>query len=72
MTGPAHDAKGETKARTSLFLLALIIAAACVVVLQYTPYRLFAAEKTSTLWGVLVGLIIGGFIFAWLRISTRD
>jgi hypothetical protein len=72
MTGPPHDDDDQTKARTSVFLLGLIIAAACVVVLQYTPYRLFSAEKTSTLWGVLVGLIMGGFIFGWLRMSTRD
>jgi hypothetical protein len=72
VTGPPRDDNDETKARTSIFLLALIIAAACVVVLQYTPYRFFSADKTSTLWGVLVGLIIGGFIFGWLHISTRD
>ncbi|HEV7837369.1 MAG TPA: hypothetical protein VGO75_04810 [Gemmatimonadaceae bacterium] len=44
--------------------------AAVLVALQYTPYALFASEKTSMLWGILVGLIIGGFVFGWLRFKN--
>lgn len=72
MTHPTHDNSGPTKPRNSLFLLLLIVVAAWVVILQYTRYRLFSVDKTSTLWGVLVGMVIGGFIFGWLRITTRD
>lgn len=70
MTRPTDNS--DSKPRNSLFLLLLIVVAAWVVILQYTRYRLFAADKTSTLWGVLVGMVIGGFIFGWLRVSTRD
>jgi Na+/H+ antiporter NhaC len=72
VTDPARDNRRPTKPRNSLFLLLLIVVAAWVVILQYTRYRLFSVDKTSTLWGVLVGMVIGGFIFGWLRITTRD
>jgi hypothetical protein len=63
---------GDIHARTSAVLVVLIIIAAIVVVVQYTPWALFPHDTTSTLWGVLVGLILGGMIFGWLRFSTRD
>jgi Na+/H+ antiporter NhaC len=59
---PSH----RRPARNSRFLIVLIIAAATVVALQYTPRALFPSEKTSMLWGVLTGLVLGGFIFGWL------
>jgi hypothetical protein len=52
--------------------MALIIVAVVVVSLQYTPYALFSSEQTSTLWGMVTGLIIGGFIFGWLKAPWKD
>jgi len=54
-------------ARNSKFLMALIVVGVIVVALQYTEHALFSSEKTSMLWGMLTGLIIGGFIFGWLK-----
>ncbi len=59
-------------ARNSVFLIALIVVAAIIVALQYTPYPLFARERTSTIWGMLTGLILGGFIFGWLKFRKGD
>ena len=67
---PQHT--GDIHARTSAVLVVLIVIAVIVVVSQYTPWALFPPDKTSTIWGVLVGLIVGGMIFGWLRFSTRD
>jgi hypothetical protein len=58
--------------RNSKFLMALIVVAVIVVSLQYTPYAFFASDQTSMLWGMLTGLIIGGFIFGWLKYPWRD
>ena len=58
-------------ARNSKFLIALILIAAILVASQYTPYAPFAGEQTSTLWGVLTGLVIGGLIFGWLKKPWR-
>ncbi len=68
---PADEESFKRPAQNSPFLIALIIAAAVIVALQYTDRALFAADKTSTLWGVLTGLIIGGFIFRWLKVPFR-
>jgi hypothetical protein len=57
----------EKKGPTGTLVSVLLGIAGVVVALQYTPYALFTADKTSMLWGILVGLIIGGFIFGWLR-----
>ena len=57
----------EKRGRSGNIVFGLMAIAGIVVALQYTPYALFAAEKTSMLWGMLVGLIIGGFVFGWLR-----
>jgi len=54
-------------ARNSKFLIALIIVGAFVVAFQYTEYALFSDEQTSLLWGMLTGLVIGGWIFGWLK-----
>ncbi len=59
-------------ARNSKFLMAIIVAAVIVVSLQYTEYALFASDKTSMLWGMLTGLIIGGFIFGWLKYPWKE
>jgi hypothetical protein len=62
----------ERRGGSGMAVSVLLVIAGVVVALQYTPYALFAAEQTSTLWGVLVGLVIGGFIFGWLRFRTED
>jgi archaellum biogenesis protein FlaJ (TadC family) len=59
-------------ARNSAFLIAIIIAMAIIVALQYTPYAIFPGEKTSLLWGMLTGLVIGGLIFGWLKFHWSD
>ena len=48
---------------------ALLVAIAVVVALQYTSYALLPAEKTDTLWGVLVG---AGFTVAVVEWHWRD
>jgi branched-subunit amino acid transport protein AzlD len=72
MTEPTNPESRERHLQASPYLVVLIVAAAMVVILQYTPYMLFPAEKTSTLWGVLVGLVLGGFIFGWLGYRRSD
>lgn len=57
--------------RASKFLIVLIVAMATIVALQYTPRALFSAENTSTLWGMLTGLVIGGFVFGWLTLRRE-
>ena len=52
--------------------MALIVVAVMVVSLQYTPYAFFASDQTSMLWGMLTGLIIGGFIFGWLKYPWKE
>jgi archaellum biogenesis protein FlaJ (TadC family) len=59
-------------ARNSTFLIAIIIAMVIIIALQYTPYAMFSADKTSLLWGMLTGLVIGGLIFGWLKFHTSD
>lgn len=58
-------------AKNSRFLIVIIVAMVTVVALQYTSHPLFGPDKTSTLWGMLVGLFIGGFLFGWLRVPRR-
>lgn len=53
--------------RNSRFLIALIIIAAIIVASQYTDYAPFPSDQTSMLWGMLTGLVIGGWIFGWLK-----
>ena len=62
----------EKRGLNGTILSILLGLAGIVVALQYSPYALFAPEQTSMLWGVLVGLIIGGFIFGWLRFKDED
>jgi len=57
----------QRPAKNSRFLIAIIIAMAMVVGFQYTRYAVFASDKTSMLWGMLTGLVIGGWIFGWLK-----
>lgn len=59
-------------ARNSTFLIAIILAMAIIVVLQYTPWAMFSGDKTSLLWGMLTGLVIGGLIFGWLKFHWSD
>jgi hypothetical protein len=61
----------EKQGRSGAAVFVLLVIAAVLVALQYTPYAVFATEKTSMLWGILVGLIIGGFIFGWLRFKDE-
>ena len=51
-------------ARNSAFLIVISLVMAIIVALQYTPYAIFPGGKTSLLWGMLTGLIIGGLIFS--------
>jgi hypothetical protein len=59
-------------ARNSGFLIAIIVVMAIIVALQYTPYAIFSGQKTSLLWGMLTGLVIGGLIFGWLKFHWSD
>jgi hypothetical protein len=59
-------------ARNSTFLIAIILVMAIIIALQYTPYAMFSSDKTSLLWGILTGFIIGGLIFGWLKFHTSD
>jgi hypothetical protein len=67
-----HDPPTRRPARNSVFLIALIIAGAIIVGVQYTPYAMFSADKTSTLWGMLTGLILGGVLFGWLKFRKGE
>ena len=67
---PARSRKRHLHAEK--FLVALIIIVAILVAAQYTPYTFLSRDKTSTMWGVLVGLVLGGFIFGWLRFTERE
>ena len=53
--------------RNSRFLIVIIVGMATVVALQYTTHPIFGPDKTATLWGMLTGLFIGGFLFGWLK-----
>jgi uncharacterized membrane protein len=66
------DAPTRRPPKNSVFLIALIIAAVIIVAVQYTPYAMFSADKTSTLWGMLTGLIIGGVLFGWLKFRKGE
>jgi hypothetical protein len=57
--------------RNSKFLIVIVVATATVVALQYTSRAFFPPEKNSTLWGILVGEVLGGFIFGWLTFRRR-
>jgi hypothetical protein len=54
-------------ARNSPFLIVIIVGMATVVALQYTSHPLFGPDKTATLWGMLTGLFLGGWLFGWLK-----
>jgi hypothetical protein len=60
----------EKRGRSGTVVFVLMVIAGVIVALQYTPYALLAPEKTSMLWGMLVGLVIGGFVFGWLRFKN--
>jgi len=62
------DESYRRPARNSRFLIIVMVAPATVVALQYTTRAFFPPDKTSTLWGVLTGEILGGFIFGWLSL----
>jgi hypothetical protein len=72
MTNAHRPGPTKRPAKNSVFLIALIIAAAIIIGLQYTPYAMFSSERTSTLWGMLTGLILGGVIFGWLRFRRGE
>jgi hypothetical protein len=58
---------GPGRAAGSVVIVVLVILAAVVVCLQYTSFALLPAEKTSMLWGLLTGLVVGGLILTWVR-----
>jgi formate/nitrite transporter FocA (FNT family) len=60
----------EKRGRSGTVVFVLMVIAGVIIALQYTPYARFAPERTSMLWGMLVGLIIGGFVFGWLRFKN--
>ena len=64
---PTDRKSAQRRARNSRYLVALIIVGAIFVALQYTRYALFPLDQTSMLWGMLTGLIVGGWIFGWLK-----
>ncbi|HEY4734485.1 MAG TPA: hypothetical protein VIH53_08040 [Gemmatimonadaceae bacterium] len=66
-TDPTDRQSHRRPAHNSKFLLALIVVAAFVVGLQYTDRALLPADKTSMLWGMFTGLVLGGFLFGWLK-----
>ncbi len=68
---PPNQPTYRRPARNSKFLIALIVIAAILVASQYTPYAPFSSDTTSTLWGMLTGLVIGGLIFGWLKKPWR-
>jgi hypothetical protein len=51
----------------------LVVVAAAALALQYTAHALLPAEKTDTLWGVLVGLVAMGLLvdWQWTRAARR-
>jgi hypothetical protein len=72
MTNAPPPEPTKRPAKNSVFLIALIIVAAIIIALQYTPYAMFSSERTSTLWGMLTGPILGGVIFGWLRFRRGE
>jgi hypothetical protein len=68
---PPNRFSGRRPRRNSRFLLALIIIGEIIVALQYTSHALFPSEKTSMLWGMLTGLVLGGFLFGWLKLPWK-
>ena len=64
---PERPQSLKRPARNSRFLITLIVVMAAIVALQYSARPIFAREQTSMLWGMLTGLVIGGFIFGWLK-----
>lgn len=72
MTNANPPKPTKRPAKNSVFLIALIIVAAIIIALQYTPYAMFARERTSTLWGMLTGLVLGGVLFGWLRFRKGE
>lgn len=71
-SGRTPEPTGRRPAKNSVFLIALIVVALIIVALQYTPLAMFSSERTSTIWGMLVGLILGGVIFGWLRFRRGE
>ncbi|HJQ11008.1 MAG TPA: hypothetical protein VJ840_08250 [Gemmatimonadaceae bacterium] len=67
MIEPPRQEDFRRPARNSRFLIVIIVGMATVVALQYTPRAFFGPDQTATLWGMLVGLFIGGFLFGWLK-----
>ena len=66
-TDPPRPDDLRRPGKNSRFLIVVIVGMATVLALQYTSHPLFGPDKTATLWGMFVGLFIGGFLFGWLR-----
>jgi hypothetical protein len=61
----------EREGPSGTAVIVLLAITGILIALQYTPYALFGGERTSMLWGVFVGLVIGGFLFRWLRFKNE-
>jgi hypothetical protein len=68
---PSRHGEYRRPPKNSRFLIVIIVGMATVLALQYTSHPLFGPDKTATLWGMFVGLFIGGFLFGWLRFPGR-
>ena len=64
----------EKRRLFSTITILLGLSAAILVALQYTGYALFPPDKTSTLWGILTGIVLMGLFVGtrWERAARRS
>jgi len=59
----APDANGRRKFRVAVIVVAAIVVV--LLIMQSTSHRVLPTEKTSTLWGVLTGVILMTAYVEW-------